>query len=137
LDRSPRVIEAARVRLASLPNVHLKVGDMHQLPFADRSYDQVLQLNSLTYARSPEQALAQSARVLRPGGTLVVVTLNRHRHLELTAGYGHLHPGFTPTRLRALLRAAGLSVSRCGVTSRERRKPYFEVVTAFAEPQRT
>ena len=70
--------------------------------------------------------------MLKPGGHIALVTLAAHDHDAITRSYGHLRPGFAPDHLARLLQEAGLRVTRCEVTSRERRKPYFEVVTAFA-----
>jgi SAM-dependent methyltransferase len=133
LDRSPRVIEAAGKRLGRLPNVRLLEGDMHALPFPAQSFDQVLCFHSLTYADEPTRALAEATRVLRPGGDLVLVTLHAHAHTEIAAAYSHVIDGFTVPDLRRLCEAAGLTVSCCDITSRERKKPYFEVVTVFAQ----
>ncbi len=133
IDRSERVVEAARQRLLRHPNVRVEVGDMHALELADASFDQVLMLSALTYAERPDRALSEAARVLRPGGTLALVTLAAHSHRDATAAYGHVQPGFDPQVLRGLMADAGLEVLECQVTSRERTKPYFEVVTAFAE----
>ena len=132
LDRSQRMIEAARGRLAALPNVHFALGDMHELPFDDGRFDQAMLLNSLTYAEVPARAIGEAARILRPGGTLAVITLNAHEHAAVTRAYGHLHAGFRPPQLAQLLAHAGVEVAHCAVTSRERRKPYFEVVSATA-----
>lgn len=132
LDRSERVIDAARRRLASRSNVRFALGDMHELPFGEASFDQVLSFNVLTYSHSPERALSEAARVLRPGGSLAVVTLGPHEHTAITQAYGHIRAGFSPEELSRLLRAAGLEVGSSAVTSRERKKPYFEVVSAFA-----
>jgi SAM-dependent methyltransferase len=132
LDRSPRVIEAAGKRLGRLPNVRLLEGDMHALPFPDRSFDQVLCFHALTYADAPARAVAEAARVLRPGGDLVLLTLHAHAHPEIAAAYSHVVDGFTVPQLRRLCANAGLEVSCCDITSRERKKPYFEVVSVFA-----
>lgn len=133
LDRSPRVIAAAAERLRRLPNVRLLEGDMHGLPLPDESFDQVLCFHALTYAEQPARALAEAARVLRPGGDLVLVTLRAHAHAEIAAAYSHVNHGFSVPRLRRLCEAAGLVVSCCDITSRERKKPYFEVITVFAQ----
>ncbi len=137
VDRSERVVEAARTRLSELGNVESRVGDMHSLPFADASFDQVLHWNTLTYSEQPRLALAEAARVLRPDGILAVVTLAEHRQAEVTAAYGHCQSGFAPKQLHEWLLEAGLTVQRCAITSRERRPPHFEVVTAEAtQPRR-
>jgi ArsR family transcriptional regulator len=132
LDRSEKMIAAARERLKGVANASAELGDMHELPFPAARFDQVLMFNSLTHAHAPERALVEVARVLRPGGTLAITTLHRHSHQAVTAGYGHLQPGYSPAELRQLLEQAGLSVVSSDVTSREKRKPYFEVVSAFA-----
>jgi ArsR family transcriptional regulator len=133
LDLSPRVLQAARRRLAGRGNVAFAPGDIHALPFPDRHFDHVLLLHVLTYAKDPALALREAGRVLRPGGDLVVSTLVHHEHGEITAGYGHVNQGFRPRALRGwLVREAGLEVERCEVTSREKRPPHFSVITAFA-----
>jgi ArsR family transcriptional regulator len=131
-DRSERMLEAARERLSGHPNVTFSLGDMHALPFAEASFDEVLLLNVLTYSEQPALAITEAARVLRPGGRLAIVTLAEHEHEEVTAAYGHVLRGFAPRTLRGLVARSGLEVELCEVTSRERRKPYFEVLSAFA-----
>jgi ArsR family transcriptional regulator len=133
LDKSERMIEAARRRLASYRNVHFEVADMLELPFGDASFDQVLLFNTLQYAESPERAIGEAARVVAPGGKIALVTLATHEHADVTGAYGHVQIGFSPRLLRRLLEHAGLVVEECAVTSREKRKPYFEVVTAFGK----
>jgi len=132
LDISERVIAAARVRLERFSNVDFCVGDMHDLPLADASFDAVLLLHTLTYSDRPELAIHEAARTLRPGGSLALVTLAEHAHETIAAAYDHQNLGFVPDDLEAMLRAAGLAVEQCEPSSRERRKPYFEVLTAFA-----
>jgi SAM-dependent methyltransferase len=132
LDRSEKIVDAARDRLAHLPNVELVHGDMQAMPLADASFDQVLLFSVLTYADEPERVLAEAFRVLRPGGTLVLVTLDEHNHAEISTQYEHVNAGFSPSRLRRLLERTGFSIGSCEVTAREKRKPYFDVVCAFA-----
>ncbi len=132
LDASLRVAAAGMRRARHVPGLRFVAGDMHALPFADRSFDQVMLVNTLLHARQPARALAEAVRVLRPGGTMTVVVLRRHDHRELMAAYDHLQPGFEPAVLRRLLLRAGLELSLCTVTSRERRPPHLEVVTAYA-----
>jgi ArsR family transcriptional regulator len=131
LDRDARVIAAARQRLSAHDNVTVASGDLLAMPFDDASFDDVLLLNVLTCVETPAKALSEAARVLRPGGGLTVVTLRAHAHLDVTAAYGHLHPGFAEPALRRMMATAGLEVEQCGVTSRERRSPRFEVVSVF------
>jgi ArsR family transcriptional regulator len=132
LDKSERMVEAGHARLDAVPHVTFVLGDMHALPFQDASFDHILCFNSLTYAERPSKVLAEAARVLRPGGRIAIVTLKAHKHELSRSEYNHVHLGFEPRALRGWLSNAGLTVLACGVTSRERREPHFEVLTAHA-----
>jgi ArsR family transcriptional regulator len=132
LDRSEKVLAAARQRLGQLPNVDFAPGDVQSLPFPAERFDQVLAFHVLTYAEEPARAVSETARVLKRGGHLVITTLAPHQHADITEGYGHLHAGIAPGRLAAWLGETGLVVDRCEITSREKRAPHFEVVTASA-----
>lgn len=132
LDRSETVLRAAADRLRGHDNVAFAHGDLLELPFEAERFDQVMLFNVLTYAAHPERALSEAERVLRPGGLVAIVTLAAHDHEDITSAYGHLGPGFAPEALRYALVRAGLIVDACEVTSRERRKPHFEVISAFA-----
>ena len=98
-----------------------QVADVHELPFADASFDAVLMFHTLTYAEQPARALAECARVLRPGGRLVLLCLDEHQQHEVTARYGERHPGFSPRAVRGLLAARG--ARRLGRRSRLLAKP--------------
>jgi ArsR family transcriptional regulator len=103
------------------------------MPFRAASFDTVLLFHTLTYAEHPAKAAAECVRVLRPGGRLIVLSLDQHDHGDVTTPYGERHTGFSPRALRALLVRAGLSVSSCEIACREAKKPHFQVVLATAE----
>ena len=130
VDRSEAVVEAARARTEKIDNAAIELADAQSLPFEDASFDQVLLFHVLTYAADPRAVWIEAGRVLRPGGRVVVVTLAEHGHASATSAYGHVHSGFSPRKLRAHAKSAGLRLGRCEVTSRERRKPHYEVITA-------
>jgi ArsR family transcriptional regulator len=132
LDRSERVMAAARARLGRERNVRFTVGDLHALAFADESFNHVLLFNVLTYAHSPARVLSEATRVLRHQGDLVVVTLETHQHEDVTAAYQHVNGGFTVPALKKLLQKCALTVESCQVSSREKREPHFQVITAVA-----
>lgn len=132
LDSSERVLEAAKKRLEHVPNVSFCMGDMHALPMAEQAFDAVLLLHVLTYSLAPEEAIAEATRVLRPGGALALVTLAEHEHDTIARAYDHVNHGFEVEVLEVMMRRAGLQVEQCALSSRERRKPYFQVITAFA-----
>jgi ArsR family transcriptional regulator len=136
VDRNDRVLGAARNRLARAKNVRFVPGDAHELPVKEASFDAALMLHVLTQLEAPPRACAEVARVLRPGGVLVTVTLDAHDHAATTAAYGDVHAGFAPAAVRRMLGRSGLQVETCEVTSRDARPPCFRVVTAFATKPR-
>lgn len=136
VDLSARLIEQAAERLARFPRARALVADAHALPFAASSFDAVLMFHTLTYAESPARVLGECARVLRPGGRLVLLCLDRHQQHEVTARYGERHAGFAPAELRSLLARAGLGVRVAEVACREAKKPHLQVILAVAERPR-
>lgn len=136
VDRSERLVTAARERLARSKHARFLVGDAQALPLRDSSFDAALMLHVLTQVESPSRACSEAARVLRPGGVFVAVTLDAHDQSETTAAYGDLHAGFAPSALRRLISRSKLDVDTCDVTSRDARAPHFRVVTAFARKPR-
>jgi SAM-dependent methyltransferase len=132
IDTNARMVEAAKERLTRFGHVEARVADVHELPFEAARFDAVLMFHTLTYAEKPAQALTECARVLRPGGRLVLLCLDEHRQHEITAPYGERHPGFSPSTVRDLLKKSGLVVRTAEVACRESRKPHLEVVLALA-----
>ncbi len=129
VDRSARVVEMGAERTRDTANIEFRRGDMHDLPVTDGSCDLALLMNALCHSGRPALVLAEAARALRRGGRLVGATLARHDHLDQTARFDHLRPGFEPDELAALLTDAGLTPSLCAISSRERRAPNFEGIT--------
>jgi len=86
-------------------------------------------MHALTYAAKPAQAVAEAARVLRPGGRLLLSSLARHEHRAVVEAYGHVNLGFTARELQRFAEKAGLTVSNCQTVTRERRPPHFEVIS--------
>jgi ArsR family transcriptional regulator len=133
IDINPRMIEAAKDRLSRFPSARAEVADVHDLPYRASSFDSILLFHTLTYAESPQRVLEECARVLRPGGRVVVLALDAHEQIDVTGPYGERHPGFKPRVLRGLLTRAGLAVTFCEVACREAKKPHFQVVLSIAE----
>lgn len=132
LDASSKVVVAASERLSRLRNVEVLEGDMHALPFAANTFDLVVLMHALTYSEHPAQAVAEAARVLRPGGRLLVTVLARHEHRNVVNAYGHVNLGFTEKELLRFAAKAGVEVTSAGIVTRERRPPHFEVIALIA-----
>lgn len=132
VDSSERVVEAAAKRLKAFTNVRVVHGDMHALELGKQRFDLVLMLHALTYAEHPAQAVAEAARVLRPGGRLLAVTLGQHDHRAVVEPFDHRNLGFSRAQLDSHARGAGLDVLSVNRLSRERKAPHFEVISLLA-----
>ncbi len=133
VDVSEKVVAAGRKRVKPFGNVRFHLGDMHALPFDENAFDSALMMHALTYSDRPEHALAEAARIMKPGGRLVGATLKKHRHSAQVRTFGHANDGFSPRQLSKLLETAGLEATFCDVSSVERKTPHFEIITFLAE----
>jgi ubiquinone/menaquinone biosynthesis C-methylase UbiE/DNA-binding transcriptional ArsR family regulator len=132
LDSSTKVVLAASERLRRLENVEVREGDMHTLPFAAAQFDLVVLMHALTYSEHPAQAAAEAARVLRPGGRLLLTSLAKHEHRQAVEAFGHVNLGFAEKELQKFVAKAGLDLISSQTVTRERRPPHFEVITLMA-----
>ena len=111
IDRSSEMLRLARVKLeaAGIPS-SLRQGDMYALPLADHSADNIIIHQVLHYAHSPAKAIAEAARVLAPGGTLLVVDFAAHEREELRERDAHIRLGFEDEVMNGWFASAGLDI---------------------------
>jgi ubiquinone/menaquinone biosynthesis C-methylase UbiE len=72
VDLSPKMLAEARERASGLPGVEFVEGDSEDLPFGDGEFTAVLCTTSLHHYPRPEKAAREMARVLAPGGRVVI-----------------------------------------------------------------
>ena len=136
VDASPAMLDAARERLAGYPNVDLRPGELEALPVEDATLDAATLVLVLHYVPEPERALAEAARVLKPGGRLVVVDMLPHDRERYRQQMGHVWLGFGQEQLQALLATAGFDGLRLIPLPPESqaRGPALFVATAHRAP---
>lgn len=110
LDRNPEMLRIARNRLdaAGLKAARVQAGDMYALPLEAGSCDTLLLHQVLHFADDPAAVLAEAARVLRPGGRLLVIDLMPHNREELRVERRHLRLGFADDVVLGWMADAGL-----------------------------
>jgi ubiquinone/menaquinone biosynthesis C-methylase UbiE len=140
VDHSPRMLEAARAKLgpegltdaeaeAGEGRVELRAGEASALPLADAEVDAALAHMVLHYLPGPAEALREMARVVRPGGVVVVVDFVRHEAEWMREELGVLWLGFPPEEVDGWFREVGLE--RVRVETLTARSPTRELPATF------
>lgn len=112
LDMSHHMLTVARANLNRAKASHIRVrqGDVTHTPFEARSADLVIVHQVLHYLEQPEDVLAEAARILRPGGRLIVVDFAPHDLDFLRDTQGHHRLGIREDDMTAWSDAAGLAL---------------------------
>jgi ArsR family transcriptional regulator len=109
VDRSPEMLRLARVKLGEAGFEHeLRQGDMYSLALPASSADTVIIHQVLHYAQQPAAAVAEAARLLAPGGRLLIVDFAPHEREELRTRDAHARLGFSDEAVLKYLEEAGL-----------------------------
>lgn len=100
LDGSPAMLEVARRNLSEFGNVIIQLADGSSLPLPDASQDAVFANMYLHHMPDPLKAIREMARLLKPGGRLVITDMNSHTYLWLKDEMADVWPGFEHSKLR-------------------------------------
>ena len=113
IDLNGEMLSLARARIerASLAHVQVRRGDLFQLPYADESFDLITVHQVLHYLEDPSAAVAEAARVLKPGGKAVIVDFAPHTLEFLRDEHQHRRLGFADKEVAQWCKAAGLSLA--------------------------
>jgi ArsR family transcriptional regulator len=111
LNAEMLALARARIERAALNHVQVRRGDLFQLPYGERSFDLITLHQVLHYLEDPSAAVAEAARVLRPGGKVVIVDFAPHALEFLRDDHQHRRLGFADKEVAQWCKAAGLSLS--------------------------
>lgn len=110
VDKSPKMLEEARRRFSQDGNgIELRIGEMEHLPMRDGEADMAVINMVLHHLISPEIALKETARALKPGSTLIIIDLNKHEEERLRTRFGHRWLGFERTEIETWLNQSGFA----------------------------
>lgn len=112
VDASAEMLGAARTRLASASNVDVRRGTLEALPIEDAQLDIAVLALVLHHVPDPGRAIAEAARVLAPGGRVLIVDMLPHDRSDYQQQMGHVWLGFSEPQIRRWLEGAGLSDAR-------------------------
>jgi len=107
IDASEEMLAAARERVQDLANVELRSGPLETLPIDDDALDAVTVMLVLHHLPAPALALAEAARVLKPGGRILIVDMTSHDREEYRQRMGHVWLGFSDDQMQRYLTQAG------------------------------
>jgi len=112
VDASADMLDAARARVGQFPNVDVRQGELETLPLQAGEIDAALLSLVLHYSPDPARALTEVARVLQPGGRVLIVDMLPHDREEYQQQMGHVWLGFSDKQISRFLTAAGFGNTR-------------------------
>ena len=112
VDASAAMLQAARKRLQSFDNIELRRGDLEGLPIDDARLDAATLMLVLHHVPEPAHAIAEVARVLKPGGRFILVDMLPHDRDSYRQQMGHVWLGFAEAQLARMLGDAGFGKVR-------------------------
>jgi ArsR family transcriptional regulator len=132
VDHSPRMVEVGRdlAKRSGLKNLEYRQGNMEQPPIRPGSVDVVILSQALHHAVHPPRALEAAWKILRPGGTVLILDLVEHSFEAAREMYADVWLGFAPAELSRLLREAGFEGNTVEVVAKEKEGPGFQTLLA-------
>lgn len=108
VDQSEAMLAAMKRKFAGIAEVDCRCGEAAQLPIADGSVDYAFANMYLHHVEKPAIAIKEMARILKPGGTLVITDLDTHTSEFLRDEHHDRWLGFDRGDIRQWFREAGL-----------------------------
>jgi ArsR family transcriptional regulator len=135
IDNSEKMVEfgSELARKHGIGNLEFRLGDLEDVPIRGGTVDLAFLSQALHHAVHPERAVAEAWRILKPGGRVAVLDLNRHHVEEAREMYADLWLGFTELEIERYLKGAGFKNAETAIVYREPEPPYFETILGTGE----
>ena len=137
VDRSASVLQRGRELAArrKVSNITWKTGDLETLPLDDESVDVALLSQALHHAEDPARAIGEAARIIVPGGRVLLLDLREHNETWVRDRLGDRWTGFSEEKLRRLLADAGLENIKVTVGARRTGDPFTVLIASGVKPR--
>src|SRR4051794_8919615 len=135
IDNSEKMVEfgAELARKHGIANLEYRLGDLEDVPIRTGTVDLAFLSQALHHAVHPERAIAEASRILKKGGRIAILDLNRHHFEEAREMYADLWLGFTEMEIEKYLKGVGFRNVETAIVYRETEAPYFETVLGTGE----
>lgn len=130
IDRSSEMLASARAlaKRRKARNITWKRGSLDKVPLPDDSVDVALLSQALRHAPDPAAAVAEAARIIAPGGRVLILELREHDEAWVREQLGEQALGFSEAKLQQLLTACGLVDVRTMLGASKTRDPFAVVI---------
>jgi len=135
IDNSEKMVEfgSELAKKHGISNLEYRLGDLEDVPIKSGTVDLAFLSQALHHARHPERALGEAWRILKPGGRIAILDLNRHNFEEAREMYADLWLGFTELEMERMIKGAGFKNAETAVVYRETEAPFFETVLSTGD----
>ncbi|MCS7337286.1 MAG: metalloregulator ArsR/SmtB family transcription factor [Verrucomicrobiae bacterium] len=135
VDNSEKIVAfgTAKAKKIGLKNLEFRLGDLQDPPIEPSSVDVVILSQALHHAEDPAKAIANSYKILRRGGQIMILDLLKHKFTKAHELYGDRWLGFTECELQRWLEAAGFKNIEISIVAREEQPPHFATVLACGQ----
>ncbi len=135
VDNSEKIVAfgASKAKKMGLKNLEFRLGNLEEPPVDPASVDLVVLSQALHHAKEPARAIQSAHRLLKPGGTLMILDLLEHQFEKARELYGDHWLGFAESDLQKWLEAAGFKKIEITVVAREDEPPNFQTLLASGE----
>ena len=132
VDNSEKIVEfgAKKAKKNGLKNLEFRLGDLQNPPIEPASVDLVILSQALHHAEDPCKAVAATHRLLKPGGQLLLLDLQKHQFEKARELYGDRWLGFPESDLHHWLEEVGFRQIEISVVAREEEPPHFQTILA-------
>jgi ubiquinone/menaquinone biosynthesis C-methylase UbiE len=135
IDNSEKMVEfgAELAKRHGIGNLEYRLGDLEDVPIRTGTIDLAFLSQALHHAVHPEKAVAEAWRIVKPGGRIAILDLNRHHFEEAREMYADLWLGFTELEIEKYLKGAGFRNVETAIVYREPDPPHFETLLGTGE----